>query len=93
MAFHLDVRLIEAPTSIGPLEVTAAALVQLWSVYLNPPPHAAGADEQASFYGHLGHLGDREGVPQIPAHTPQDDVTRIMSPFEGIGCGNRHVSR
>ena len=55
--------------------------------------NGGGLDEQASFHCHLTHLCDRERVPQIPAHAPQDNVTRIMSPLEWIGCGDRHVSR
>jgi len=69
-----------------------AALVQFGPVELDPPPDTAGADGQTSFCGNLTHLGQRKWVPQIPTHAPHDDVTWIVSPFEGIGCGNRHVS-
>jgi len=93
LAFHLDVRLIEAPALVGWLQMPPAALVQFGSVELDPPPDTAGTDEHASFNGHLTHLCYGERVPEIPAHTPQDNVTRIMSPFEWIACGDRHVSR
>src|ERR1700737_727354 len=72
--------------------MSPTALVQFGPVDLNPPPNTAGADRQTSFRGHLTHLCHRNRVAKIPAHAPHDDVSRIMSPFEGIGCGDRHVS-
>src|ERR1700685_3463706 len=69
-----------------------AALVQFRPVSLHPTPHTTGADGQTSLPGHLRHLCHREGVAEIPAHTPHDDVAWIVSPFERIGCGDGHVS-
>jgi hypothetical protein len=47
-------------------------------------------DKQASFERHLGHVrkGDRE--PQVPPHAPENDIARIVTPFEGIGRGDGH---
>src|SRR4051812_16561383 len=92
LAFHLDVGFIEAPAFVGWLQVPSTPLVQLWTIELDPPPDTARADSQTSFGGHLTHLCHRNRIAEIPAHTPHDDVTRIMSPLEGIGCGDRHVS-
>src|SRR3977135_3633912 len=73
--------------------MSPTALVQFGPVDLDPPPNTAGADGQTPLRGHFTHLCHRNRVAKIPAHAPHDDVTRIMSPFEGIGCGDRHISR
>ena len=93
LAFHLDVRFIQAPTFVGGLQMPSTALVQLWTVDLNPAPDTTGADSQTSFDGHFTHLCHRNRIAKIPAYTPHDDVTRIMAPLERIGSGNRQVSR
>jgi hypothetical protein len=92
LAFFLDVRFIQPPASVSRLQVASTALVQFWTADLDPPPDVTGSDEQTSFDSHFTHLCHRERVPKISPHTPQDDVTRIISPFERIGCGDRHVS-
>src|SRR5262249_8259686 len=69
-----------------------AALIQLRPVDLHPPPDTTGMDEQATLERHLRHVGKRDREPQVPPHAPEDDVSRIMTPFEGIQRSNRHVS-
>src|ERR1700728_752178 len=70
----------------------SAALVQFRPLSLNPTPHTTGAAGQTSFPRHFCHLCHRDGVAQIPAHTPHGDVAWIVSPFERIGCGDGHIS-
>src|SRR4051812_44374120 len=92
LSLHLDVGFIQTPTFVRWLQMSPTALVQLWPVDLDPPPNTAGADRQTSFRGHFPHLCHRNRIAEIPAHTPHDDVARIMSPLEGIGSGDRHIS-
>src|SRR5450755_2897852 len=72
--------------------MSPTTLVQFGPIDLDPPPNTAGADRQTSFRGHLAHLCRRNRVAEIPTHTPHDDVTRIMSPLEGIRRGDWHIS-
>jgi hypothetical protein len=41
-------------------------------------------DEQATFERHLSHVRKRDRELQVPPQAPQDNVTRIVAPFEGI---------
>jgi hypothetical protein len=41
---------------------------------------------------HLGHVCKGDRKPQVPPHTPENDIARIMTPFEGIRRGAGHVS-
>ena len=77
---------------IGPFQVSAAALVQFRPVDLDPAPDATGVDEQTPFERHLGHARKGDRKPQVPPHTPENDIARIMTPFEGIRRGDGHVS-
>ena len=80
------------PAPIGGFQRPPAALIQLRPVSLHPTPHTTRADRKTSFPGHLPHLCHRDGIAEIPAHTPHDNVAWIVSPFERIGCGDGHVS-
>jgi hypothetical protein len=41
---------------------------------------------------HLGHVRKGDRKPQVPPHAPENDVARILTPFEGIRRGDGHVS-
>jgi hypothetical protein len=92
LPFDPDVGFIDAIASIGWLQVSAAALVQFWPVDLDPPPDATGVDEQTTFERHLGHVRKGDRKPQVPPHAPENDIARIVTPFEGIRRGDGHVS-
>jgi hypothetical protein len=49
-------------------------------------------EEQATLERHLRHVGKRDREPQVPPQAPEDDVSRIVTPFEGVRRSNRHVS-
>jgi hypothetical protein len=49
-------------------------------------------DEQTTLQRHLGHVRKGNRKPQVPPHTPENDIARIVTPFEGIRRGDRHVS-
>ena len=72
--------------------MSAAALVQFRSIDLNPAPYATGVNEQTTFERHLGHVRKGDRKPQIPPHAPENNIARIVTPFEGIGRGDGHVS-
>jgi hypothetical protein len=61
-------------------------------VDLHPAPDATGVDEQTAFERHLGHVRKRDQKSQVPPHTPENDLASIVTPFEGIGRGDGHVS-
>jgi len=51
---------------------------------LDPATDATGVDEHTAFERHLGHMRKRDREPQVPPHTPENDVARIVTPFEGV---------
>src|SRR5215467_15711661 len=87
-----DVGFIDAIAFIGPFQVSAAALVQFRPLDLDPAPDATGVDEQTGFERHLGHVRKGNRKRQVPPHTPENDIARIMTSFEGFRRGNGHVS-
>lgn len=60
----------------------AAASVQFRAVELDPAPDAAGMNKPSPFQRHLSHVRKGNAEPQVPPHTPENDVTRIVTPFE-----------
>src|ERR1043165_929749 len=62
LALHFNIGFIEAPTLVGWLQVPPTALVQLWTVDLDPAPDTTGTDGHASFHRHLRHLCRRNWV-------------------------------
>jgi hypothetical protein len=92
LALHLYIRLVDAEAFVGRPQVRAAPLVQFRAVDLDPAPDATGMDEQPALERHLGHVHERDRKPQVPSHAPEDDVARIMAPFEGIRRRHGHVS-
>jgi hypothetical protein len=49
-------------------------------------------DKQTTLERHLSHVGKRDREPQVPPHALEDDVPRIVTPFEGIRRRDRHIS-
>ena len=82
---------IDAVALVGAFQVSAAALVQFRSVD-GPAPDATGVNAQTAFERHLGHVRKGDRKPQVPPHAPENDIARIVTPFEGIGRGDGHVS-
>src|SRR6202034_4483626 len=70
------------PAPIGGFQRPPAALIQLRPVSLHPTPHTTRADRKTFFPGHLPRLCHRDGLAEIPAHTPHDNVAWIVSTFE-----------
>src|SRR5262249_24496585 len=90
LPFDPDVSFIDAISVIGPLQVSAAALVQFRPLDLDPD--ATGVDEQTTFQRHLGHVPKGNRKPQVPPHTPENDIARVVTPFEGVRRGHGQVS-
>jgi len=40
----------------------------------------------------MGHVRKGDRKSQVPPHTPENDIARIVTPFEGIRRGDGHVS-
>jgi len=72
--------------------VRAAAPVQFRPVDLDPAPDTTGVDEQTTFESHPGHMLKMRSETLVPAHAPENDIARIVTPFERIRRGERHVS-
>ena len=89
--FDPDIGFIYTVAFIGTFQVNAAALVPFRSVDLDPAPDAARVDEQTTFERHLGHMRKGNRKPQVPPHTRENDIARIVTPFEGIRRGDGHV--
>lgn len=83
-SLDVDVRLIQPPASVCPSQVRTAALIYFRTVYLHPTPNAAGRNCQSALRCHLRHVNQRNLVPQIPSHAPQNNVTAIVPPLEWI---------
>jgi hypothetical protein len=77
---------------VGSFQVRAVALVQFRPLDLDPAPDATGVDKQTTFQCHLGHVRKGDRKPPVPPHAPENDLARIVAPFEGIRRGNGHVS-
>ena len=92
LPFDPDIAFIDAIAFIGPFQVRAAALVQFRPVDLDPAPDASGVDEQTTFERHLGHVRKGDRKPQVPPHAPENDIARIVTPFEGVRRDDGHVS-
>src|SRR5215467_11531830 len=92
LPFDPDVGFIDAVALIGAFQVSAAALVQFRSVDLDPAPDATGVNEKTTFERHLGHVRKGDRKPQVPPHAPENDIDRIVTPFEGIRRGYGHAS-
>jgi hypothetical protein len=63
-SLDVDVRLVQAPTSVRPSEVRTTALVQFWAEHLNPTPNAAGRNRQPALGRHLGHVRQRDRISE-----------------------------
>jgi hypothetical protein len=77
-------------TSTGQLRLAGPTETVARSSACRSGPVCRNADDLRQ--GHLPHLCHRDGIAEIPAHTPHDYVAWIVSPFEWIGCGDGHVS-
>jgi hypothetical protein len=84
LPFDPDVSFIDAIAFVGTFQVSAAAPVQFAPVDLDPASDATGVNEQTTFERHLGHVRKGDRKPQLPPHTPENDIARIVTPFEGV---------
>ena len=64
--------------------------LQLQRISLNPAIDGRMIDTEATLSHHLFQIAVAEGVAKIPAHTYENDLRVVMSPFEGSGF--RHGS-
>jgi hypothetical protein len=55
---------------------------QLWSILLNPSRDRRMINVQSPLQHHLFEVAIAERIPQIPAHTQQNDLGLKMTPFE-----------
>jgi hypothetical protein len=83
-SLDVDVRLVQAPSSICPSKVRSAALVDLWTKHLNPTPNAARRNRKPTLVRHFSHVHQRKWISQVPPHAPQNNVTLIVPPFKWI---------
>jgi hypothetical protein len=59
---------------------------------LDPAADATGVNEQTTFERHLGHVRKGDRKPQVPPHAPENDIARMVTPFEWIRRGDGQVS-
>src|SRR6185437_7092719 len=57
---------------------------ELGRIRLYPAPDAARIHCQTALGQHLGDVLIRQWISQIPAHGQQNDLARIVTPFEGV---------
>jgi len=62
----------------------SASLVELGRIRLHPAPDAARIHCQTALGQHLGHVLIRQWMSQIPAYGQQNDLARVVTPFERI---------
>ena len=81
-AFDTNVGLIDAPGSVGWLEMTAQPRFQFRTVALDPALACRVLRLQAALAEQLFDIAERERVPQIPAHSAKDHLGLGLSPLE-----------
>ena len=77
-----NVGLIDTPGPLGGLEMTAQPLLQLGTVVLDPAPDGRVVRFQAALAELLFAIAERERVPQVPAHSAQNQLGLGLSPRE-----------
>ncbi len=80
--FDFDVRLVHFPRVVACFQMRPTALFEFWGIALHPAVDGAMIDPESAFRHHLFHIAIAERVPQIPAHTQQDDLSLEMTPLE-----------
>ena len=77
-----NVGLIDTPGPLGGLEMTAQPLLQLGTVVLDPAPDGRVVRFQTALAEPLFAIAERERVPQVPAHSAQNQLGLGLSPRE-----------
>src|SRR6186997_2508982 len=65
--------------------MTPATLIELRTEHLDPSPDATGINQKTTFRSHFRHMLERDWIPQVRSHAPQDNVTGMVAPLERIG--------
>src|SRR6476659_1412693 len=65
--------------------MTPATLIELRTEHLDPSPDATGINQKTTFRSPFRHMLERDWIPQVPSHAPQDNVTGMLAPLERIG--------
>jgi hypothetical protein len=66
----------------------SAALLQFWSILLNPAVDRRMIDRQSPFQHDFFEISVTERIAQIPAYAQKDDVSLKMTPFERLLLGH-----
>ena len=77
-----NVGLSDTPGPLGGLEMTAQPLLQLGTGVLDPAPDGRGVRFQTALAEPLFAIAERERVPQVPAHSAQNQLGLGLSPRE-----------
>ena len=77
-----NVGLSDTPGPLGGLEMTAQPLLQLGTGVLNPAPDGRVVRFQTALAEPLFAIAERERVPQVPAHSAQNQLGLGLSPRE-----------
>jgi hypothetical protein len=90
--FTLDlyIGLVSAIAFVGGFQMRPTALVQLGCMGLHPAPDASRVHGNAAFRQKLRYVLVGERISKVAADAKEDHLAREMSPFEGIGRGDRH---
>src|SRR5260370_42645890 len=62
----------------------SAAFVQLGCISLHSAANAAGIHLGTTFGQQFGDVLVGEGIPEIPTHAQNDQLSRVLAPFERI---------
>ena len=77
-----NVGLSDTPGPLGGLEMTAQPLLQLGTGVLDPAPDGRVVRFQTALAEPLFAIAERERVPQVPAHSAQNQLGLGLSPRE-----------
>ena len=82
LTHHAEIVVIEGDSYSGGLEMTAQPLLQLGTVVLDPAPDGRVVRFQAALAEPLFAIAERKRVPQVPAHSAQNQLGLGLSPRE-----------
>src|SRR6476619_6313288 len=72
--------------------MTPATLIELRTEHLDPSPDATGINQKTTFRSHFRHMLERDWIPQVPSHAPQDNVTGMVALARRAGLDHRSSS-